>query len=190
MGVPAFPQAGKAAPAGFVAPRRAPSMVRRRLLAAPAALALSACGFKLRQAPDFAFRTIYVVAPDGLPLAVELRRSIGSADKVTVLVDPAGLASADVVLEVLSAPQEKVVVAQNSTGQVQEFQLRQRVRFRLRTPKGKDLILETELQQQRDLSFSETAALAKEAEEALMYRSMQSELVLQIMLRLAAVREI
>jgi len=160
------------------------------VLAAGPVLALAACGFKLRQAPDFAFRTIYIVSPDGLPLTTELRRSIGSADNVKVLMAPAELASADVVLEVLSVQQEKVVVAQNSTGQVQEFQLRMRVRFRLRTPKGKDLILETELLQQRDLSFSETTALAKEAEEALLYRSMQSELVLQIMLRLAAVREI
>ena len=82
------------------------------------------------------------------------------------------------------------MVAQNSTGQVQEFQLRMRIRFRLRTPKGKDLIAETELQQQRDVSYNETAALAKEAEEALLFRSMQSELVQQIMRRLAAVREI
>ena len=167
-----------------------PSMARRGLLAAGPALVLSACGFKLRQAPNFAFRTIFIVATEGLPLAAELRRSIGSADRMKVLTDPAELASAEVVLEVLSSQQEKVVVAQNSTGQVQEFQLRMRVRFQLRTPKGRDLIVDTELQQQRALSYSETAALAKEAEEALLYRSMQSELVQQIMLRLAAVREI
>jgi len=160
------------------------------VLGAVAALTLSACGFKLRQAPNFAFRTIFIVAPDGLPLAAELRRSIGSADDVTVLTLPADLASADVVLEILQNLQEKVVVAQNSTGQVQEFQIRLRVRFRLRTPKGKDLIPETELLQQRDVSYNETDALAKEAEEALLFRSMQSELSHQIMRRLAAVREL
>lgn len=177
---------------GAVSPalRRAPSVARRGLLGAVAALALSACGFKLRQAPNFAFQTIYVVAPDGSPLAAELRRSMGSADNVKVLTNPAEQASADVVLEVLTRQQDKVVVAQNSTGQVQEFQLRMRISFRLRTPKGKDLIVETELQQQRDVSYSETAALAKEAEEALLLRSMQSELVHQIMRRLEAVREI
>jgi hypothetical protein len=59
---------------------------------------------------------------------------------------------------------EKVVVAQNSSGQVQEFQLRMTVRFRLRTPAGKELIADAELLQQRDISFSESAVLAKEAE--------------------------
>jgi LPS-assembly lipoprotein len=52
------------------------------------------------------------------------------------------------------------------------------------------LIADAELLQQRDVSYSESAALGKEAEESLLFRSMQSELVQQIMLRLAAVREL
>jgi LPS-assembly lipoprotein len=79
-------------------------------------------------------------------------------------------------------------VGLNATGQVREFQLRSRVRFRLRTPQGRELIPETELLQQRDISFSEAAALAKEAEEALLYRDMQSDLVQQLMRRLAALK--
>jgi LPS-assembly lipoprotein len=46
----------------------------------------------------------------------------------------------------------------------------------------------TELQQQRDISYNESAALAKENEEALLYRDMQSDLVQQIMRRLSSVR--
>ncbi|MFB2351784.1 LPS assembly lipoprotein LptE [Priestia megaterium] len=42
--------------------------------------------------------------------------------------------------------------------------------------------------QQRDISFNETAVLSKEAEEALLYRTMQSEIVQQLMRRLAAVK--
>ena len=44
------------------------------------------------------------------------------------------------------------------------------------------------LLQQRDISYSETIALAKEAEEALLYRNMQTDLVQQLLRRLAAVR--
>jgi len=50
------------------------------------------------------------------------------------------------------------------------------------------LIEPTELLQQRDISFSETAVLAKEAEEALLYRNMQTDIVQQLMRRLAAVK--
>ena len=76
----------------------------------------------------------------------------------------------------------------NTSGQVTEFQLRSRLRFRLRTPKGKELIPSTELVLHRDVSFNESAVLAKEAEEGLMYRDMQSDIVQQLMRRLAAVK--
>ena len=47
------------------------------------------------------------------------------------------------------------------------FQLRSRVRFRVRSAAGRDLVPETELEQHRDISFNESAVLAKEAEESL-----------------------
>ena len=65
-----------------------------------------------------------------------------------------------------------------------------RLRFRLRTPQGKELIPETELLQQRDISFNESAVLAKEAEEGLLYRDMQTDIVQQLMRRLAAVKSL
>jgi LPS-assembly lipoprotein len=66
--------------------------------------------------------------------------------------------------------------------------MRLRIKFKLRTPAGAELIGETELLQQRDISYSETIALAKEAEEALLHRNMQTDLVQQLLRRLAAVR--
>jgi len=194
MAATAFPVPGTSDAATLVRSHAAldgaPSSTRRWLLTTFSALCLSACGFKLRQAPSFAFRTIFIAPPDGSPLATELAQNIGSSDNVKVLTDASQMISAEVILDVLANQREKVVVAQNSTGQVLEFQLRLRIRFRLRTPQGKELISETELLQQRDVSFNETAALAKEAEEQLLYRSMQSDLVQQIMRRLAAVREL
>ena len=90
----------------------------------------------------------------------------------------------------LSDQREKVVLSLNASGQVREFQLRLRFRFRLRTLAGKELIPEVEILLQRDISFNESAVLAKEAEEALLYRDMQSDIVQQIMRRLAAVTEL
>ena len=52
----------------------------------------------------------------------------------------------------------------------------------------KHLIPETELLQQRDISYNETIALAKEAEEALLYRNMRTDLVQQLMRRLSLTR--
>lgn len=162
-------------------------MQRRTLAAAGLLPLLAACGFQLRQAPNFAFGTIFVNGPANSSLANELRRSIASSGQVQVL-DTARAPTAQVVLDVVSEQREKVVVGLNATGQVREFQLRTRVRFKLRNNQGKELVPETELLQQRDISFSESAALAKEAEENLLYRDMQTDLVQQLMRRLAAVK--
>ena len=159
--------------------------MRRAFLLAGGAALLAGCGFQLRKPPEFAFRTIAVPGTSGV--ATQLRRQLSATPNAEVLPDAA---RADVVLDILSEQQEKVVVGLNASGQVREFQLRHRVLFRLRTPQGRELIPATELQQQRDVSFNESAVLAKEAEEGLLYREMQADLVQQLMRRLAAVRTI
>jgi LPS-assembly lipoprotein len=162
---------------------------RRHWLAAGAASALlMGCGFQLRGAQSYAFTTIFISGADSSQLLSELRRTMQSDGQVKVISDPPLASTAQVVLDVLTEQREKTVVGVTSSGQVREFQLRLRFKFRLRTTSGKDLIAETEILQQRDISFNETAALSKEAEEALLYRNMQSDIVQQISRRLAAVK--
>lgn len=155
-----------------------------------ALISLNGCGFALRKAPDFAFTTLYSGLAESSPLGVELRRSLQATGKVKVISDARLVNEAQVVLDVLLDQREKVVLSLNATGQVREFQLRLRFRFRLRTLAGKELIPATEIALQRDISFNESAVLAKEAEENLLYRDMQSDVVQQIMRRLAAVKEL
>ena len=68
--------------------------------------------------------------------------------------------------------------------------MRIRVKFRVRTSQGRELTPETDITQQRDISFNESAVLAKEAEEGLLYRDMQSDIVQQLVRRLAAIKSI
>lgn len=165
-------------------------MQRRLLLAACAAPVLVACGFKLRGAPDLAFRSLYVNAGEHSPVGNELKRNLAAIDSLSLITDSAQQKSADAVLDILSEAREKTVVGVNTSGQVTEFQLRSRLQFRLRTPQGKELIPATELLLNRDISFNESAVLAKEAEEGLMYRDMQSDIVQQLIRRLAAVKSL
>ncbi len=160
------------------------------LLAGGAAALLGGCGFQLRRAPTFAFASVYLGAGEGSSLGLELRRNLVSGGTVRVLdrTDPPN--DADVIFDLLEERREKVVVGRSSSGQVREFQLRIRLRFRLRTPTGAELIPDTALVQQRDISFNESAVLAKEAEEGLLYRDMQSDLVQQVLRRLAAVKSL
>lgn len=165
-------------------------MQRRQLLATATAVLLTGCGFQLRGAPELAFRSLFVNAGEASPVGNEIKRNLASLGTVTLVDDPKLLPSADVVLDILSEAREKTVVGINTAGQVTEFQLRSRLQFRLRTPQGKELIAPTELLLHRDISFNESAVLAKEAEEGLMYRDMQSDIVQQMIRRLAAVKSL
>ena len=161
---------------------------RRSILAALVAGAVAGCGFELKRSPELRFRSVQLVGFSvRSPLAAELRSSI-DASTTTRVVDSA--AQAQVVLEAIADAREKSVVASTAAGQVTEFQLRARFRFRLRTVAGKELIAPTEILQSRDMSYTESAALAKEQEEAALYRAMQTDIVSQVMRRLASVQAV
>jgi LPS-assembly lipoprotein len=157
---------------------------RRALLAWAALTGLSGCGFELRRSPAMPFSRIALsgFAPRS-PLELELRQAL--ARQVQVLDAPA---QADVVLRASTDAREKVVVASTSASQVREVQLRLRVRFRILTGAGRELAPDAELLLVRDLSTNETQALAKQHEEAQLYRDMQADIVAQLLRRLSAVR--
>ncbi len=149
---------------------------------------LTACGFQLRQTNDFAFKTLYANFSTTSPLGVELRRNLLGSGRIELLTDPKQMLQADVILDILNETRQQVPVSVSATGQVRELQLRLQVQFRLRTPQGAELIESVALTQQRDLSFTETAALSKEIEQGILYRDMQTDIVQQIMRRLSAVK--
>ena len=164
-------------------------MMKRRVFVSSAFLmGLTACGFQLRQAPNYPFRTLYSGLPEASVFGQELKRNISASGRVEVISDPKQVERADVIFDLLLELPEKVILSRTSAGAVREFQLRFRIRFKLRTRDGIELIPDTELVQERDMSFNETAALSKETEEGLLYRDMRLDLVQQVLRRLAVVR--
>ncbi|QHI98690.1 hypothetical protein GT347_12235 [Xylophilus rhododendri] len=168
--------------------------LRRRAvlsLASAAALGpLAGCGFHLRQAPTFAFKKIYLNGAPASTLAAELRRNLQAGTGLQVTRELSQRDSSDVILDILQDQRERIVLGYNTNGQVREFQLRVRVRFSLRTPDDREILPSTELLLQQDQSYDESLALAKEQEAQLIYRNLQSDVVQQILRRLAAVRTI
>lgn len=163
---------------------------RTWLMSAALTAGLAGCGFELRKPPNYAFKTLYSSIPVVSPFGVKLKRSLESSGQVEVISDPREVERAQVIFDQLFELREKVVVGRTATGAIREFQLRLRYRFRLRSRNGIELIPDTEITLNRDINFNETGALSKEAEEALLYRDMENDLVLQIQRRLAAVRQI
>jgi LPS-assembly lipoprotein len=151
---------------------------------------LAGCGFELRKPPRYAFSTIYSSIPIMSGLGIKLKRSLESSGQVEVITEPRQIERAEVIFDQLLELREKVVVGRTSTGAIREFQLRLRYRFRARSRNGIELIPDTEITLNRDINYNETGALSKESEEALLYKDMENDLVLQLQRRLAAMRQI
>ena len=148
-------------------------------------LILSGCGFALRGPVAFPFASIFVGFPDSSPLGGELKRNIRANGKTAISADAS---TAEVTLEVLGETREKIILSLNSQGRVREYNLMYTFRFRVKDKTGKEVLEPTSISLKRNISFNETQVLAKEAEEVLLYRDMQSDLVQQIMRRLAVLK--
>ncbi len=157
--------------------------LRRRLLLQAAPLLLAGCGFELKRVAALQFQSIALTgfAPRS-PLAEELR--VALARSVTVLESPA---QAQVVLQALSDERTRRAVAFTASGQVRDIQLRMRLKYRAQTPAQRELVPDSEILLIREMTFIESKALGKEQEEQDLFREMQSDVVLQIVLRLSTI---
>ncbi len=159
---------------------------RRLALALLASTVVEGCGFKLRTSQPLPFATIAVTPEKAGGVAGDMARYLG--DRVRPVAPGAGGEPPQVILDILQEAREKLVVGVNASGQVREYELRMRINFRLRSPKGDELIAPSVIEQHRSISFNESAVLAKEAEEVLLYRDMQADIVQQLLRRLAAAK--
>jgi LPS-assembly lipoprotein len=149
------------------------------------ALVLAGCGFQLRGTADVPFQTIHVAGATG-GIALDLKRQIQAGTSAKVLDEPR---EADAILHFTQDLREKEILSLTGTGRVREFRLNYRVGFRLHDGKGGDYLPQSTLVLSRDVTFNDSEVLAKEAEEALLFRDMQTDMVQQIMRRLAAAKK-
>ena len=147
-------------------------------------VALGACGFQPRGAATLPFETLYIEAPKGSSVAIQLRRVIGAGSRTRIAATPA---EAEATLHVMNEFREKEILSLSAGGRVRELQLRYRLQYQV-YDKQKILIAEPgEIVLRRDYSFNDQEQLSKESEEALLYRDMQTDAVQQLVRRLQAV---
>ncbi len=146
-----------------------------------AALVLAGCGFQLRGTADLPFETIYV--PNATAgVALDLKRNLQVGTRARVVDDPK---EAQAILQFTEEAREKEILSLTGGGRVREFQLRYRVGFRVHDGKGREFVPPSTIRLTREVTFNDSAVLAKETEEQLLYRDMQADMVQQIMRRLA-----
>ncbi|MEO8186048.1 MAG: LPS assembly lipoprotein LptE [Burkholderiaceae bacterium] len=160
-------------------------MMRRLLIAAALMLLLDGCGFQLRGSQTLPIERLYLALPVNSPIGAEISRVVRSSTNARIVQDRK---DAQAIVELLGEQREREVLSINAQGRARDYQLRLRTTFRVVDPEGIELIAPTSLIARRDIGFNESELLAKESEEALLYRDMQSDLVRQIVNRLQGIK--
>ena len=156
----------------------------KTILALCLAASLGGCGFALRGSANLPYETLYVDLPENNALGAELRRNLRAGTN-TRIVDRRDQAQA--ILQGNAETRSKLILSIGSNGAVREFRLKYGFAWRVINQGGDDIAAPGEIQIERDYSFNDNQVLAKESEEALLYRDMQTDMVQQVMRRLAAV---
>lgn len=159
-----------------------------RLLLYLALLGLSGCGFHLRgsQPQDlaFGFHALYLKVDAETPFVMELRKAL-QANGVVLSRDAA---AAQLTLEVGAEQSGKTILSLSGSGRVREYQLYYRIPLRAVDARGATWMPAGEIALTRIMAYDDTQILAKQQEEALLYRDMRSDAVGQAVRRLARAR--
>jgi LPS-assembly lipoprotein len=146
---------------------------------------LAGCGFQLRGAYSLPYESLFISGPDYALVVAGLKRAIRGSG-ATRLVDSAEEAQATFVTTI--ELKETIILSFSSAGRAREKRLRYRYGYRIIDAKGRDLVLPGLVELTRDLTYADSDVLAKTQEEELLWRDMESDLVQQLMRRLAAAK--
>ena len=130
-------------------------------------------------------KSLHVSAEGISQVATEIRRTL-AAGPTRVATAPT---QADAQLRILEERRDKTIFTLTGAGRVHEYQLQLTVRYQVTIPgREEPLLAPSAIDVRRIVSYSETAPVAKEAEEQLLFRDMNLEAAGQILRRIAAVR--
>ena len=158
--------------------------VRLYVLAVLMAL-VAGCGFQLRGAYSLPYESLFVAGTDYSPIIAGIKRAIrasGSARLAETAQD------AQATFQPTIEAKDTVILSYSSSGRAREKRLRYLYGYRVVDGKGRDLVLPSQVEVYRDLTYADSDVLAKTQEEELLWRDMESDLVQQLMRRLAAAK--
>lgn len=155
-----------------------------RLMAVTGLAVLAGCGFQLRGQAQLPFQAAYVEAAERSPLASQLRRQLDLQGKLAERRE-----AADVIIRLTGEKRDKSILSLSGAGKVREYRLNHAVTLAATAPDGRDMLAAAEIKQSRDFSYSDEQILAKEAEETMLRKDMDDEIVRQILRRLAFVHK-
>lgn len=151
-----------------------------RLVTALLSIMVTACGFQLRGLPDAQFHTLYIDGVLGAPADQELHQELLHQTHL-VLVKQAS--QADVILHVSPIRNTQQILSLNAVGTVTQYTLYSRLSYRATDNLENELIPPSSLTVSRLFNYNIAQILGKPAEQTLLNKDMEIDLVHQMMRR-------
>jgi LPS-assembly lipoprotein len=156
-----------------------------RLLLLAAAILLTSCGYHLRghnnMQVKLAFESVYLRANGETPFVTDLRKAL-ILNKV-VLSESAEQAT--IILDIIAEGTDKQILSLSAAGKVLEYDLRYRVTMSAYDNQLVYWLPSSEVSLNRTMAYDDAQVLAKEQEQALLYKDMRSDAVAQVLRRLS-----
>jgi LPS-assembly lipoprotein len=149
------------------------------------AVTLSSCGFRLRGQAAIPYKSLFVETSGYSAFANDLERAILSGSETKIAQNRG---DAQAVLKIVGESKQKIILSLSTGGKVRQFELRYQVAYRLTDIAGQDLAPPGEILLRREMSYDDTLVLAKESEEAILYRDMAIDAVQQMLRRLSVAK--
>lgn len=155
----------------------------RNLAISLCCVSLVACGFHLRGANEFAFKSIFVSGNTQITKAI--KKSL-VANGVEVTNDAS---SAEMEIDLMKEESEKRILSLSGGGVVNEYELYYRVFYRFKSSKEPLWSQPQTMEARRDFSYSDANLLAKQNEEKQLNLNMQKDVTQAILRRLSAIKQ-
>ena len=159
-------------------------MLFNKTLVAILALALAGCGFKMRGSADLPFDTLFIPQQKS-GIGLDLKRTIEAGTSAKVVDDPR---KAQAIMQITQESRGKQILSLTGAGRVSEYKLNYTLVFRVHDGKGGEFVPSSTVQLARELTYSDAQILAKEWEEQLLFRDMETQAVQQILRRLSGAK--
>ena len=147
-------------------------------------LAVSGCGFQLRGAYMFPYESIYLATGENV-IGAGLKRYIRASGGTRIAENSAEAQASFIPTGEL---REAQILSLSSSGRVREKRLRYQYAYRIVDSKGRDLVPQGRVELTRDVTYADSATLAKTQEEDLLWRDMENDLIQQLMRRLSSAK--
>lgn len=163
-------------------------LTRRHILATALLIPmLTGCGFTLRRYDSYAFRSLHIHDETGASPTLPLLEQALAGTSVHVTTGAQAASAADVILRIHSDTTEQHTAALAAGGSVRALLLQQQLVFSLHSRSGAIHIDHVAVRSTRHISYSDSLAVAKQAELEQTYTHMRHDIVRQLLRQLERV---